>query len=70
MTSIPVVYTGSTSAKKIREISKNKSVYHTKDQGLRVFQSGQALSFRKGDVVVIWENGKITKEKDDCIQEE
>ena len=68
MNFISIVYTGGASAKKIREASGNSSIYHTKQQGLKVFQSGLALSFQKGEVVHIWDNGKITKQNEEMME--
>ena len=64
-----IKFTGGTSnVKKIREISQNKRIYKHNDE-LKVFQGAGIITFQKNENVVIWENNKITKERDGvCVE--
>ena len=62
-----IIYRGPKSVRKIMDMVGTKGILNSED-GLYIFRTDPPLRFRKGETVVVWDNGKITKQKEDMEQ--
>lgn len=61
-----IKYTGPQSVNKIMDMAGTRGINNSRD-GLYVCRDGVMLKFRRGENVVVWDNGKITREKEDIV---